>query len=184
MLEIWKIFSDAFAGIPFDRTEQIYRSPQNIGPANPLFLTPTRYESSMVRGFPYDDLKGWCGRYPEEAFERAFEDSSVRWKSGLDRLFTLKKTPAVREQTILAETVWCCLRSAFLQTRFVRMRNAGKLAETASLVREDIELTKILIRNFLSDSRIGFEAANHYFYSLGELMEKVISSNWLLRQIG
>jgi hypothetical protein len=41
----------------------------------------------------------------------------------------------------------------------------------------------MLIKNFLSDSRIGFEATNHYFYSLNELMEKIIASNYLIKQI-
>ena len=184
MLEIWKIFSDAFAKIPFDVVDQIYKSPQNIGAANLLFKEPTGYQASMVRGFPYDDLKGWCGSYPEEIFEEAFRIVADEWKIGLDKLGQLDDTPALKEQKILAETTWTCLRSTYLQAHFIRMRDAGKISETIPLIKEDIELAKMLIRNFLSDSRIGFEATNHYFYSLNELMEKIIASNYLIRQIG
>ena len=184
MLEIWKIFSDAFAKIPFDVTDQIYKSPQNIGAANLLFKDPTGYQASMVRGFPYDDLKGWCGSYPEEIFEEAFRIVADEWKTGLDKLEKLDDTPALKEQKILAETTWTCLRSTYLQTHFIRLRNAGKISETIPLIREDIELAKMLIRNYLADSRIGFEATNHYFYTINELMEKIIASNYLIKQIG
>ena len=184
MTRIWKIFSDAFAKIPFDSIDQIYNSPQNIGPANLFFMEKTGYAASMVRGFPYDDLKGWRGNYSEDIFELAFKTAAEEWKSGLDLLLKLDDTPELKEQKILAETAWCCLQSTYLQTRFVRLRDAGKLAETLPLVKEDLELVRLLIKNYLSDSRIGYEATNHYFYSINELMEKVLASNWLIRQIG
>lgn len=183
MTKIWKIFSDAFAKIPFDYVDQIYNSPQNIGPANFFYKEPTGYTASMVRGFPYDDLKSWRGNYPEDIFELAFKTAAEEWKTGLDLLWTLGDTEELKEQKVLAETAWCCLQSTYLQTRFVRLRDAGKLSETLPLVKEDLELVKMLIKNYLSDSRIGYEATNHYFYSINELMEKIIASNWLIREL-
>ena len=183
MVEIWKIFSDAFAKIPFDYFDQVYYSPQNIGPANHFYKEKTGLKSSMVRGFPYDDLAGWRGNYSEEIFELAFKTAAEEWKTGLDKLSALGDTEDLKEQKILAETVWCNLQSTYLQTRFVRLRDAGKIRETIPLIWEDLLLAKLLIKNYLSDSRIGYEATNHYFYSINELMEKIIASNYLLKEL-
>lgn len=186
MLEIWKIFSDAFARIPFDSVNQIYFSPINIGPANLLFENPTGYSATMVRGFPYDDLKGWRSIYTEDNFERIFLEISEAWKAGLDKLQKLaeaRKTPALKEQLIFAETAWTCLRSTYLQTRFVRLRDAGKKKELKPVIQEEELLVRTLLKNFVSDSRIGFEAANHYYYTVNELVEKILCCRYLAAKL-
>ena len=53
----------------------------------------------------------------------------------------------------------------------------------AACVREEIQLALRLHELARRDSRIGFEASNHYFYSLNDLREKVISCEALLRQL-
>ena len=46
------------------------------------------------------------------------------------------------------------------------------------------ELALRLYRIVRRDSRIGFEASNHYYYTLNDLMEKVVSCSFILRELG
>ncbi|MBQ7206922.1 MAG: hypothetical protein IJS01_03895, partial [Lentisphaeria bacterium] len=48
---------------------------------------------------------------------------------------------------------------------------------------EEIVLAKRLHELVRCDSRIGFEASNHYFYSLNDLKEKIISCAEILREL-
>ena len=73
----------------------------------------------------------------------------------------------------VAEATYCHFRSTYLQIRFVRLRNAGKIQEINAVLDEEIELAQRLHAVMLRDSRIGFEASNHYYYTANSLMEKV-----------
>jgi hypothetical protein len=83
------------------------------------------------------------------------------------------------------------------QTRYVLARDA--LADSASsispeerqrllgevrhCVESEIALARRLCTLAREDSRIGFEAANHYFYVPLDLVEKVVNCRWLLSQL-
>ena len=51
------------------------------------------------------------------------------------------------------------------------------------LIEEEIELARTLHEIARQDSRIGFEAANHYSYTPNDLKEKVIQCEWLRAQL-
>lgn len=182
MLSVWKRFSDAFAKLPFDSVNQVYHTPQNIGPVNLLYEALTGYSATMVRGFPYDDLKTWRSIYPSEVFEDVFAEISTEWGDALKDLQALPDTPALKEQKIIGEAVYCCLRSTYLQTRFIRLRDRETDGDILAVIREEEEMAKRLMVLSALDSRIGFEAANHYFYSRNELMEKVINCEYMLNK--
>ena len=185
----WRIFSDSFREYPFHNSSVLYRGPCNYGPKNLLHLKKTGYAATML-GFPYDDLESWRGPYPEEVLERQFELVSSGWKKGLDLLEQGKQPEgereerAFRELLTVAEASYCHLRSAYLQIRFVIARDHGFRKEVmAACAREESRLALKLHELARRDSRIGFEASNHYFYSLNDLREKVISCEALLRQL-
>jgi hypothetical protein len=48
---------------------------------------------------------------------------------------------------------------------------------------EETKLAKRLLSIIKRDSRIGFEASNHYFYSVSDLMEKVLNCEFLKEQL-
>jgi hypothetical protein len=66
-----RLLSEAFRQFPFHITT-LYAGPQNSGPANLLYLSPTGYRATMV-GFPYDDLNTWRSIYTAERFEKQFQ---------------------------------------------------------------------------------------------------------------
>lgn len=184
----WKQFSDAFRQFPFN-VSVIYTAPMNYGPMNLLHLKPTGCEATMV-GFPYDDLERWRGPYPEEIFENQFKIVTEGWKQGLETLAAAAALVKENERADFAElqTVadasYCHLRSTYLQIRFVRARNHGyDKAVMAECVRGEIELALKLYDIVRRDSRIGFEASNHYYYTLNDLREKVVSCARILNEL-
>lgn len=191
VLEAWKQFGEAFGEFPIHGAGALYHAPQNYGPMNLLFEKPTGYTSTMV-GFPYDDLHAWRtgGHYPEEVFEEQFRKLSEGWKRGITTLENarnkLSGTPHAQLDNLIgiATAAWCHFRSVHLQIRFVRLRGSSddtSREEVASILHEEIDLASRLLLLSVADSRIGFEASNHYYYTRQSLLEKILNCEDLLR---
>ncbi|MCX8108964.1 MAG: hypothetical protein N3G20_09185 [Verrucomicrobiae bacterium] len=199
LVDAWTAFSNAFCQFPFDATV-LYNAPQQLGPANLLWPEPTNYRSTMT-GFPYDDLDGWRGRYPEEVFAKLFESVAKGFASAIEmasqNLSTVKATASQREafqdQLRIAEAASIHFKSTANQARFVMARRAlGKTTDRnelgrlfgvlEALLKDEQALACRLYTLQKSDSRIGFEAANQYFYVPLDLVEKVLNCEYLLHQ--
>jgi hypothetical protein len=189
----WRAFSAAFTELPFD-CSVIYLCPNNTGPANLLHEKPTGYAATMVQGFPYDDLKRWRSVYPEDVFEQQFRELSHGWKQGLMMLARARQfvPPKLRthfaELERIARAAHCHFRSTYLQIKFVRQRDSSlsaeqKRRERREILKEELRLARELHGIVQRDSRIGFEAANHYSYTLNDLKEKVIQCEWMMRRV-
>lgn len=184
----WKQFSEAFRQFPFYITT-IYRGPMNYGPMNLLHLKPTGYKATMI-GFPYDHLDCWRSVYPEEVFENQFKLLTEGWKLGLETLSEAEADVQDQERQDFAElqtmarAAYCHLRSTYLQICFVRARNHGfDRQRMIQCVREEIELALQMHEIVRCDSRIGFEASNHYYYTLNDLREKIVSCEHILSEL-
>jgi len=181
-------FSEAFKEFPLHRTSQLYLAPQNYGPMNLLFEKTTNYNATML-GFPYDDLKNWCGNhYPEHVFEEQFKKLSEVWAVGIECLRDAKKQIKAEfknnydDLLNVSEATYCHFRSTYLQICFIRLRNAGRKLECLPVLDEEIEIAKRLLAVVYRDSRIGFEASNHYYYTANDLKEKVLNCEYLKSQ--
>ena len=185
----WNDFSQAFRNFPFN-VEVIYNSPVNYGPMNLLHLEKTNYKASMV-GFPYDDLTTWRNMYPEDIFEDQFKKLTLQWKAGLDTLQDArslikndKELQEFEEIYVNALAAYCHLNSTYLQICFVRARdNSFDKTKMIAIAKEEIQMAKILMDIVRKDSRIGFEASNHYYYTLNDLAEKVITCQYIIDQL-
>ena len=193
----WTAFSNAFREYPYHGSV-VYRCPVQFGPANLLWADPTRYPSTMV-GFPYDDLKGWRGPYPADVFASQFEAVAAGWKRGLDELaIAARHAPPERSAEAMAELRFA--RAAHLhflsvanQSRFVmardalandpaRRQQAGR--ELRRILQAEAQAARELFTLARADSRIGFEASNHYYYLPQDLVEKVINCAHLMSPAG
>jgi hypothetical protein len=189
----WKLFSDAYREYPL-HVSVLYRGPQQLGPANLLYDEPTGYASTMV-GFPYDDLDGWRGPYPREVFAGQFEKMAELWAKGLPELRSaVDAAPEElraegRRDLNVAEACRIHFASVAAQARFVLARDAlraakevGARREALSAVRREVALEEDLAAGLIevADSRIGYEASNHYFYLPRDCLEKVVSCRYLL----
>lgn len=186
----WTKFSRAFQEYPYDGSV-LYSAPQQMGPANLLYGKPTGYSATMV-GFPYDDLARWRGPYPPEIFAGQFEKVAEGWADGLAELESAQAlVPEDLRQLAAADlrvarAAHVHFASVANQARFVMTRDALAAArdeeETAKLREElkaildrEIELSRQMFALSSADSRLGYEASNHYFYVPLDLVEKVIN---------
>ncbi len=195
----WRGFSAAFCEFPFD-AGVLYNAPQQVGPANPLWAGPTGYHATMT-GFPYDDLDGWRANYPPAVFIGQFEKVAGGFEKALAQLqaavatatgaLTQAQHQTLAEELNVAEAAAIHFRSVANQARFVVARRellaakdqpagASPAAELQRILQQELTLAKRLHAIQSRDSRIGFEASNHYFYVPGDLAEKVLNCRELL----
>ena len=187
ILKAWEIFDRAFEKFPLDGTCQLYTAPQNYGPMSLLWAAPTGRKATMI-GFPFDDLLEWRGdHYPEDIFEEAFRQISEEWKYGVEVLRDAEHLTDAgghgnwQDLMNVAAAIYCHFRSTYLQICFVRRRDSGK--DYRKIVGEEEKLAIELYHVIRRDSRIGFEASNHYFYTENDLKEKVLNCRHVLKNI-
>jgi len=176
----WRTLSDGFRAFPFEMMTA-YVGPQQLGPANPLYPKPTGYNATMV-GFPYDDLAHWRSVYPEDVYR----DLLVQVATGLTKgVAAFAKVPEglAGETKTVAERDLGVVRAAELHFRsvvnqldFIFARNRrGDRAEMRDCARRELAVAKEFLPVVRADSRIGFEASNHYYYLPIDIVEKVLT---------
>ena len=174
------LFSDAFSEFPFNGNV-IYYGPQNGGPSNLLYRKPTGYKATMTC-YAYDDLTLWRGNYPVEVFEAAFRIISDKWKEGLCLL-------PEEEQDLynISFVSYSLFRSSYNQVKFIRLRDSYIKTESNELIKEIIEmvreerkLAKEVYKIMCLMPEIGYEAANHYYFSLDNMKEKILNCDFLI----
>lgn len=172
--EAEKQFVEAFREFPF-HINVLYFGPQNAGPSNLLFEKPTGYKTSMTC-FAYDDLKGWRSIYPLSTFEEQFSKLCKKWEIGLDMLDEEDES----ETAIMARATYCLFKSSLNQIRFIRARDEGFYSDAVSAAKEELLTAKRMLALMNKNAAIGYEAANHYYYSKGQLAEKIINCNYIV----
>lgn len=170
--EAERIFSEAFSEFPF-HIGVLYNGPQNGGPSNLLFEEPTGYKATMTC-FAYDDLETWRSIYPVEIFEGQFSRLCQRWEDGLN-LLSKEDT----EEWIMAEAAYCLFKSSLNQIRFIRARDDGRYADAALYAEEEIRTAKKMLTLMNKNPAIGYEAANHYYFSKGQIAEKILNCHYI-----
>jgi hypothetical protein len=142
--------------------------------------------------FPYDDLFTWRGQYPPEILAEQFDKMAAGWAAGLEHFERALKVVDADKQPIAtvelglaraAHTYWASVAN---QVRFIMARD--KLASSSTpevraqllgIVDAEIPLARQLFALAKQDSRIGFEAANQYFFVPLDLVEKVVTCEYL-----
>jgi hypothetical protein len=194
----WKQFSDAFQEYPF-HISVLYTAPQQMGPANLLYGEPTGYQATMV-GLPYDDLASWSGPFPPQTLADQMQAVADGWSKGIAELeAALPLVPTERRRQIesdlrVAKAACLHFRSVANQVRFTLARDAAKTAsndaakaaaknEQAAVLNEEITAASQLFDLTVTDSRLGYEPSNHYFYVPLDLAEKVVNCEHLRSQL-
>lgn len=198
--QAWAAFSIAFEQFPYDGSV-LYLAPQQIGPANLLYRKPTGYRASMV-GIPYDNLTRWRGQYPAKVFVEQFEKVAEGWTAGLDQMQQVVDLTDGERRTLaesdlrVAQAAGLHFASVASQARFVMARDAviaseGNKTDRADSIKQilqilsaEIDHAKQLYHIAKADSRIGYEASNHYFYVPLDLVEKVVNCEYLRTEFG
>ena len=193
VVKAWDAFSSAFTEFPYGLG--IYYAPMNYGASNPLYVEPTGNKATMI-GFPFDDLDRWRGIYPAEILVGQFEKLANGWEAGLpffEKAITNAMLPDQKANAIedhrFATTAWIHFKSTANQIRFTMARDS--LLTKSLGQNKDIEILKIITADekklaiqmykiSKEDSRIGYEASNHYYYFPLDFVEKVINCEFIL----
>lgn len=197
VVRAWSSYSRAFSEFPF-HIGLVYTAPMQTGPANLLWESPTGYRATMV-GFPYDDLDGWRAVYPPEIFIAQFEKVADGFDAALLQLrrdteqarLNSAQRAALHGEMTVAEASAIHFHSTANQARFVLVRRDLSAAKTAPAARIALDTLDHVLRLETalaqrlhdlqrSDSRLGFEATNQYYYVPLDLVEKVLNCQDLL----
>jgi len=194
--QAWQAFSEGFREYPY-HISSLYRGPQHMGPANPLYLKATGYSSTMV-GFPYDDLKGWISIYPLDVWIKQMEKVQAGFAKGcalyeeLEKAVDSGKRDMVMRELTTYRAAMLHFESCVNQARFINARNQLDKKEvnreqSVQVMRDsaqaELDVAKRMLPLVHSDSRIGYESSNHYFYIPQDLMEKIIGCHYVLSQL-
>ena len=175
-------FCEAFACFPF-HIDMLYLGPQNAGPSNLLFEKPTGLNATMTC-FAYDDLEHWKSVYPEETFMKLLKDMRDKWNAGLDCIGDMPEC----EFKDAALTCGALFESTYNAAQYVILRrelaaspaDEGLRGSMRALIERERELALRTYGIMTHNATIGYEAANHYYFSKGSLAEKVINCDYLL----
>lgn len=173
-----KRLSEAFSEYPFN-IGVVYNAPQNFGPLTPFFPEKTGWSATMV-GFPYDDIDGWRAIYSRQQYRDQMRIVAEGWREGVEILSTREGENADFDDMLrMARAALCHFQSAYNHACFVMAREEGDQTAMLQAIHAEREGVRRLIDLRKSDSRIGYEASNHYFYTLAGLAEKLVNLNWV-----
>jgi hypothetical protein len=150
-------------------------------------------------GFPFDDLEKWRGVYPARVLADQFVKLADGWEKGLPHLTKALAKAANPLQEInagddlrFASTAWIHFKSVANQIRFIMARNdlltgdlspderAASIKAIEDITRDEIHLAREIYQLCKEDSRIGFEASNHYYYFPLDFVGKVVNCEYIL----
>ncbi len=171
--EAEKLFAEAFREFPF-HMNTLYKGPQNAGPSNPLFPAPSGYKATMTC-FAYDDLEHWRSIYPVDVFEDQFRKLCEGWERGLALIDEKDES----EVAVMARAAYCIFKSSYDQIRFIRARDEGRFADAKALAESEEETARLMLEQMNKNAAIGYEASNHYYFSKGQIVEKIINCRYI-----
>lgn len=169
--------SDAFDEYPFS-IGVAYSAPQQCAPANLLYEKPTGWSATMV-GYPYDDLAGWRHIFPENVYIGQLEKLCRKWREGLELLGQID-VAANRSLALVLDCAEACLihfESMYNQAMYVVRRREGK--DLLGLIEAESELAERAAALLCRNAAIGYESSNHYFYTMSNLLEKIVNCDYL-----
>ena len=172
-----ELFSEAFTEFPF-HISTLYYGPHNAGPSSLLFEEKTGYSATMTC-YAYDDIEKWRAIYPMDVFENQLTKLCNKWQEGLELL----REEGESETKTMAHAAYLLFRSSLDQLRFYRARDVGDRAKMLVCAESELKNAEEMLALMLSDPSIGFEAANHYYFSRGQLAEKILNCRYLMERL-
>lgn len=167
-------FTKAFSEFPF-HMRTLYLGPQNAGPSTMLFEKKTGYASTMTC-FAYDDLEQWRSIYPVDIFEGQFEKLCCEWEKGLELITDADG----QDMYVMANAAYCLFKASLNQIKFIRARDEERFSEAMAAAKDEIKVAQKMIELMNLNASIGYEAANHYYFSKGQLVEKIVNCHYIL----
>jgi hypothetical protein len=113
-----------------------------------------------------------------DTFESQFENLCQKWKRGLDMLGENNDS----EEAVMAKGTYCLFASSLNQIRFIRARDEGRYADAVHAATDELDIAMKMLSLMNQNAAIGYEAANHYYFSKNQLAEKVVNCLYVVRR--
>ncbi len=155
-----------------------YRGPHNPGPSNPLYIEKTGYTATMT-GFAYDDIDTWRFDYPVDVYVGQL----IKVVEGLEKAVEAVKYADATETVDMINATYNTFKSSLNQCQFVLARDKGDKKAMKEICESEIEIAKSHIALMNKNAAFGYEAANHYYYSKGQLAEKILNCNNIIENL-
>ena len=84
------------------------------------------------------------------------------------------------ETPVMAHAAYCLFKSSLNQIRFIRARDSGRYSDAVIAAEDELLITRKMLELMNKNAAIGYEAANHYYFSKGQLAEKVINCRYII----
>ena len=128
-----------------------------------------------MTGFAYDDLEAWRSIYPVDIFEDQFRKLCEGWEKGLALLDENDDS----EVAVMARAAYCVFRSSLDQIRFIRARDEKRYSDCIALAESEEKTARLMLDQMNKNAAIGYEAANHYYFSRGQIVEKILNCRYV-----
>ena len=94
----------------------------------------------------------------------------------------LKSEPEC-ETIIMAKAAYCLYKSSRDQVRFYLARDNNDTESMRNAAQSELETANEMLALMNKNAAIGFEAANHYYFSKRMICEKIINCKYLLQKL-
>ena len=133
--------------------------------------------------YAFDDYENWIYPYTYEVYVSQYAKLLSSWKKGVEILDEIKGNELIDQINLYAKVAYLHFEADYLQTQYsYYKRDAKKYKnDVIPLIERAIVATKELMELQVKDSKIGYEASNHYFYTVRTLKERLIDYNELLK---
>ena len=129
-----------------------------------------------MTGFAYDDLESWRSVYPADVYEDQFRKLCDGWAYGLSLLPAEDES----ETALMARGAACIFRSCLHQIRFIRARDEGRFSDAADIAEAELAVAKEMLSLMNKNAALGYEASSHYYFSKGQLTEKILNCHYIM----
>ncbi len=173
-----------FSEYPLD-VSSLYYSPETMGAGNLWNVEPDNKASAMV-SYAFDDYKFWCGAYGYDVYVNQLKKLLKGFKQGINALTKIKNpSDKVKEVLLYAKVCHNHFEASLLHTQYSYLKTdiLANKAEILKVVKAGIKNADEMIGLQEQDSRIAYEASNHYFYIKSNLVEKVINLKRIYKEI-
>ena len=82
----------------------------------------------------------------------------------------------------MAQGAYCLFASSLNQIRFIRARDEGRYADAARAAEDELDISMKMLSLMNQNAAIGYEAANHYYFSKNQLAEKILNCLYMIRR--
>ena len=177
------IFSEAFKEYPFS-IDSLYFGGHTLGVGNFWTLEASGRESTMVC-FTFDDYEKYTKPYGVDIYGKQYEKLTARWEEGLRILLQAEGNANYAELLRVAQGCYAQFESARLNALFSKLKKDPKRnrATLLNCVEKEYALTELVYELISTDSKIGFEMTNHYYYNANGLLEKMLNLEMLKKQL-